>query len=91
MAQLDLTLEGLFQRAFGDRGRPYEASIIEQVAEALPEYEYEDPTPSEGTEFLTVRQQLNARLADGRQIFMPMRLGGVLLPNEPSVAVRRRK
>jgi len=91
MSELNLSIAGLFQRAFG-RGRGYDGSQINQeTAGEITPYDYEDENSQEGTEFLTVRNQLQARLYDGRELFMPMRLGGVLLPNEPTVSLRRSK
>ena len=42
-------------------------------------------------EFLRIRQLLNAKNALGTEYFMPVKLGDVLLPNEPSVTVASKK
>jgi hypothetical protein len=90
MSELNLSIAGLFQRAFG-RGRGYDASEIAERTAVDIEYDYPDADTQEGTEFLTVRNQLNSKLYDGRSIFMPVRLGGILLPNEPTLRLRRSK
>jgi hypothetical protein len=92
MQQLNLSVADLFQRAFGiGRGKPYDGEALNESAIQEPEYEYNQDGNAEGTEFLTVREQINARLADGRPLFMPIRIGGVLLPNEPTIRLGRRK
>ncbi len=94
MAELNLTLAGLFQQAFGiGRGKPYDPGQAKQPA-IRKDSGYDNLPPAddaEGTEFVQVRESLNARLPDGRSIFMPMQLGGVLLPNEPSISIASRK
>jgi hypothetical protein len=42
----------------------------------------------EGTEFVELRSSVKASTPYGQQIFMPMRLGGVLLPNEPTLNIQ---
>jgi hypothetical protein len=92
MAEFDFSIPNLFQRAFGiGRGKAYDGSKIDTDSGTVPKFENFEDSTQEGTEFLTVRNQLNARLADGRALFMPVRIGGVLLPNEPTVMLTRRK
>jgi hypothetical protein len=90
MSEFSLSLPDLFNRAFRTQ-RGYDGSKLEQPNEATPVYEEADSTPAEGTEFVSVRNTLNAKLADGRPMFMPVRIGGVLLPNEPTIFLRKRK
>lgn len=94
MAAINFDIGTLFQQAFGvGRGKPFDPKQAHEP-EIRQELGFDDlPTSSdaEGTEFVQVRNSLNATLPDGRQIFMPMQIGGVLLPNEPSIAISSRK
>ena len=91
MADFNLSIANLFERAFGtDRGGQY--SVPDQTGDpVVREYEQPDTAGEEGTEFVSVRNALNARSATGQALFMPMAIGGVLLPNEPTVSFRRPK
>lgn len=95
MADLQFDISSLLQRAFGiGRGKPFDSELIEEK-----EYRVEPPPPDapnvgddvEGTEFTEMRKSLNVQLPTGRPVFMPVRLGGVILPNEPSLIVSSRK
>lgn len=94
MAQINFDIATLFQQAFGfNRGKPFDSSQA-QEPEIRHEVDFDDlpiSSDDEGTEFVQVRNSLNATLADGRTIFMPMRLGGLILPNEPSISISSRK
>jgi len=94
MAQINFDIGTLFNQAFGfGRGKPFDPSQI-QEPEIRNELDFDDlpiSSDEEGTEFVQVRNSLNATMADGRTIFMPMRLGGVILPNEPSISISSRK
>lgn len=94
MAQINFDINTLFKQAFGfGRGKPFDSSQA-QEPQIRHEIDFDDlPTSNddEGTEFVQVRNSLNATLADGRVIFMPMRLGGLILPNEPSISISSRK
>lgn len=87
----DFSIPSLFERAFGQsRGKPY--TVPEQTeAAATPRYEAEAIGSEEGTEFVSVRNALNARSASGQILFMPVSIGGVVLPNEPTLSLRRPK
>lgn len=94
MAFATFDIGTLFNQAFGfGRGRPYDPSKVNETG-IRKEEDFDDlPTSSdgEGTEFVQVRNSMNATLPDGRPIFMPMRLGGLILPNEPSISISSRK
>lgn len=89
MAQITFDITTLFEKAFGfGRGLPFDPSQAnepgirqEQAFEGLA-----GANDEEGTEFVQVRNSLNSTLHDGRTIFMPVRLGGLILPNEPSIS-----
>jgi len=92
MAELNLSIPDLFRRAFNtSRGQQYDAGQLNEEEAAAIEYEGPSSAQLEGTEFLTVRNELNAKLPDGRPLFMPVQLGGVLLPNEPTINLSKRK
>ena len=94
MAEFNLDINTLLGRAFGlGRGKPFDPSKAESPT-IRQEKPYEGlPTSSdeEGTEFVQVRNSLNASLPTGQPVFMPMKLGGVLLPNEPTIIINSRK
>lgn len=94
MAEINFDIGTLFQRAFGfQRGQPFDGGRVQEPM-IRTELDFEgiaQQDDAEGTEFVQVRNSLNASLSDGRPIFMPMRLGGLILPNEPSISVSSRK
>ncbi len=82
-------IRNLFEQAFGiGRGKPFDSSQVKlpSVTEAG-EFEQPEITDEEGTEFVNMRNVVKAFTPAGQQLFMPMKLGGVLLPNEPSVSI----
>lgn len=92
MPEFNLSIFNLFERAFGvNRGTQYDAQQVIQPVDS--EISFQEPTgiSEEGTEFVTTRNQLNAHLPDGRLVFMPIALGGILLPNEPSISFTKTK
>lgn len=92
MAEISLIIQELYERAYGiGRGKPYYGNQLNEDERQKIEYEQADETPAEGTEFLSVRNTLDAKLPDGRPIFMPIRIGGILLPNEPTMVFTKRK
>src|SRR5690349_19486008 len=94
MAEFNLDINSILNRAFGiNRGRPFDPGQAQQPA-IRQEQKYDDlptSTDDEGTEFVQVRNSLNASLPTGQPLFMPMKLGDVLLPNEPTVIINSRK
>ena len=89
MAITEFSIDGLYQQAFGyQRGKPYDQGQVYE--NAIREGEFPDTIPAddqEGTEFVNMRNTLRATLPTGQLVFMPMMIGGVLLPNEPSVTI----
>jgi phage protein U len=94
-------IQSLYQQAFGTlRGKPYDAGQLNDTSPTKVEgYDISQRnTPGitnavalndeEGTEFVSVRNVLRAKMLTGQEIFMPIELGGVLLPNEPTLAVQ---
>lgn len=91
MAEFNLSIEGLFRNAFGvGRGKPFGTPSAPVPAEA-PEYNQPEAQDGEGTEFVSVRNALNARTATGTLVFMPVQIGDLVLDNEPTITVMRRK
>ncbi|MEO0625568.1 MAG: DUF6046 domain-containing protein, partial [Bacteroidota bacterium] len=92
MADFDVSINNLFERAFGfNRGRPFDAGQLNDESSDPASFDTPSINDSEGTEFVTLRNELNARLPDGRLLFMPISIGGVLLPNEPTISLRKNK
>jgi len=94
MATLDLSIDSLFKKSFGSRGGRF--NIGESNSRNLSTSEIEFPNvpvsqEDEGSEFVTVRNALGSNLPDGRALFMPVKIGEVLLPNEPTVRFSSRK
>lgn len=90
MADLNLSVAGLFQQAFGTN-RGFDGNQLRTDEQTEKEFDVPADESGEGTEFLSVRNELNAKLPDGRSLFMPVQLGGVLLPNEPTVSFSTKK
>lgn len=90
MPTLNFDISSLFTQAFGiGRGKPYDGS--KATVPGITQVDgYEAPTvdDEEGTEFVNMRDVVKASTPYGHSIFMPIRLGGVLLPNEPTVNVQ---
>jgi hypothetical protein len=95
MAEFNLDIKSLFERAFGiQRGMPYDGKSAQVPAvETVPEGQYttDDDASSEGSESVQVRNEIKAALPTGRPIFMPIKLGDLVLPNEPSISIASRK
>ena len=86
-------INSLFKNVFGiGRGEPYAASEVRQPVQAaiyadyLPD-EVKGVKKGEGGVFINMRDTVKASTPTGQRIFMPMRLGGVLLPNEPTISI----
>lgn len=94
MAQTEFSINALLERAFGvGRGLPFDSSRAE-TPQIRTEQPFEDVPASndqEGAEFMQMRLSVNSSLPTGQSVFMPMRLGGLVLPNEPSIIVSSRK
>lgn len=84
----------LHKQVFGfGRGEPYDGAQAEKPT-AADAGEYPDPpqvNDEEGTEFVEMRDTLKAVTPLGQPIFMPMRIGGLMLPNEPTVVIQMEK
>lgn len=95
MAQLEFSITGIFEKTFGiGRGKPFDSSKADQpgVREELPFEDLPVSADDEGTEFVNMRNSLSANNpATGVPFFMPIQLGGVLLPNEPSIIIVAKK
>lgn len=94
MAINNFDINTLFRTVFGfGRGKPFDQEkIIErEVNAAEPFPDQIESSDEEGTEFIEIRNTIDARTPLGTAIFMPVRLGGLLLPNEPTVLIQGRK
>lgn len=79
----------IFEQAFGlGRGRPYNPPIEQGPAaisgEPLPEI---TDNSEEGATFLEMRQVIAASSPLGRPLFMPVQIGDLVLPNEPTIYI----
>lgn len=91
---MEFDLTSLFERAFGlNRGIPYDPSKIQDPKPTKsPAFEAPDTSDdAEGSEFVQMRNTLNSTLPTGRTVFMPIRIGELVLPNEPSISISSRK
>ena len=93
MATINFDITTLFQQAFGiGRGKPYDGSQAKEQSFAKVEgYEAPASDDEEGTEFVNMRDVLRASTPTGQSIFMPVSLGGLLLPNEPTLVITGQK
>jgi len=93
MALTEFSINGLYQQVFGyQRGKPHDPSQVYDNAVRSAEFPNAiSADDQEGTEFINMRNSLRADLPTGQLLFMPMRLGGVLLPNEPTISIAGQK
>ena len=87
-------ISSLFQQAFGvSRGMPYDENRIadQEFAEAPKFPDALSGDSLEGNEFVNVRSAISANLPTGQRIFMPIKIGDLVLPNEPSISLVSRK
>jgi hypothetical protein len=90
MPVTNFDISTLFQQAFGvGRGTPYDGEQAEVPAITTADgYQAPSVNDEEGTEFVELRSSIKATTPYGQQIFMPVQLGGVLLPNEPTLNIQ---
>ena len=92
--QFDIT--SLYERAFGvSRGKAYDSGQLytKQISEVPASEDYQTPSVfgADTGDFVRIRQLLNAKLPTGADIFLPVEIGGYLLPNEPTLAIATKK
>ncbi len=100
MAQFEFDIKSLYERAFGlPRGEAYDAAQlkipvqtgIQSAFEPFPdEYLKNDLQGEEGDYFYQMRFLLS-NYALGKPLFMPMRIGSFMMPNEPSIEIVAKK
>jgi Domain of unknown function (DUF6046) len=91
MAQINLSISDLFQRAFGARGAGFDSSLVLQYP--IDKQTYDDIDPNDETElgeFVNVRDSLKGTYL-GRALFMPVKIRNLQLPNEPTMLISGRK
>ena len=96
MAVIQFDIKSLYERAFGaNRGEPYDGGqLYENRVAQVPDSEgYQTPSVSstDAGDFVRIRQLLNAKLPTGADVFLPVEIGGYLLPNEPTMAIATKK
>lgn len=86
-------IKSLYQAVFGHLpGGGYSETPIEATIEqSVPYFSGLAAADDESGEFVTVRRSLNANTFDGRPLFMPVKIGGLLLPNEPTILITAQK
>jgi hypothetical protein len=91
MAQVNLSISSLFERAFGSRGGEFNSGLV--LPKGIDHQQYDDLTSIDETEvgeFVNVRDSLKSSFL-GQSLFMPVRLRDYQLPNEPTVLITGKK
>lgn len=84
---MNYDVTSLFLKAFGERGKKYDASQLNDTSPTKVEgYEVAAYDSEEGTEFVNMRETVQASTPYGQKLFMPLKIGGVLMPNEPTIS-----
>lgn len=95
MARLDFSIGNILTGTFGTgRGKPFDLEQIQQGVIRTEQAFSNVPVASdeEGTEFVNMRNSISAsNPITGTPFFMPIQLGGILLPNEPTLVITARK
>lgn len=94
MAEISFDIGTLLNKAFGiGRGKPFDPGQIQEptIREEQPFPDAQPFDDAEGLEFVQMRNSIKSNLPTGQSVFMPVRLGGLVLPNEPSLIVNSRK
>ena len=94
MAEISFDIGTLLNKAFGiGRGKPFDPSQIQEpgIREERPFSDLPTVSDDEGTEFVQMRNSIKSNLPTGQPVFMPVRLGDLVLPNEPSLIINSRK
>lgn len=82
------TARGIAINADPELRKPYDKNQIKEFV--IKEETPFDDQPSIDTsedEFGTMRDILGSNLPDGRKVFMPCKIGDLLLPNEPTISI----
>jgi hypothetical protein len=91
----NFSINQLFEKAFGfKRGKDYDgeqASVGKVTERTYNAFGLGDTEGGQNPNLINVRQQLQARSYLGESLFMPVALGGVLLPNEPTISLSSSK
>jgi len=92
----EFSVNELYKRAFGvERGEPFNEKElrVDKTAGKLPQnsaYDYVAQDQAEDS-FLRIRKLLNVKLLSGASVFMPLKIGDLVFPNEPTMDVTTRK
>jgi Domain of unknown function (DUF6046) len=91
------TLSALYEKAFGvPRGNAFNADAIRRYdgqEDASNSFGFPDASlgGEAENEFVTVRKSILGNNYNGQQLFMPIKIGGLILPNEPTLTITGRK
>jgi hypothetical protein len=94
MAQFEFDIKNLYQSAFGlPRGDSFDSSklSVPHVEEGISYESVRDLPLKEGDYFYQMRFAILGNSPLGRTLFMPMRIGGFMMPNEPSIEIVAKK
>lgn len=88
MAAIVFDVASLYGRVFGEgRGVRFPDTPQTPKGDEAGQFDIVGAESEEGTEFVSVRQSINASSYYGKPLFMPVRLGGLILPNEPTIRI----
>lgn len=90
MATNRFDINALFETVFGmNRGVPYDSGqlITQEVTMPEPPFDSVGVVPAASGEFVQMRNTLGGKLPTGQSIFMPVQIGDLLLPNEPTLRI----
>lgn len=94
MAEINVSIDNLFRQVFGaGRGKPFQVTDnnLPGIREGGEFPDVVEDGTEEGATFLNLRNTLGSNLPNGRTVFMPVEIGGLLLPNEPTIAIDQEK
>jgi Domain of unknown function (DUF6046) len=92
MAEFSISIPDLYERAFGvKRGNEFNQNEVYLGLYSPPPFpDLPKNNEAEG-EFVNVRNSILGRGYNGQQLFMPVKIGNLVLPNEPTLAITGRK
>lgn len=87
-----LDIASLYQAAFGgNRGKPFDATEVYKTIHAKSEPLDVEPLPDDGGVFAVSRNSIRTMLPNGQSVFMPVQIGDIIMPNEPSMSLMIKK
>lgn len=88
----EFNINNLYKQVFKQgRGLPFQRPEEPEMREGLPYPDTPGGAGEEGSEFMNMRNTIKSNMPDGRQVFMPVQIGTLVLPNEPTLDIRADK